>query len=119
MEASAVYLSVHRNAVNAATRDFRFVPVSADELPGIDVHISLLSPVRDIASADEYVLGRHGIILLKGRARAVFLPEVAVEQGWTRERTLSELSRKSGLDRDAWRDGARFQVFESVVLGEA
>jgi AMMECR1 domain-containing protein len=44
----------------------------------------------------------------------VFLPEVAAEQGWTREETLSHLSRKAGLPADAWREGARFQVFTTV-----
>jgi AMMECR1 domain-containing protein len=50
--------------------------------------------------------------------RAVFLPEVAIEQKWTKEETLSYLSRKAGLSTDAWREGAKFKVFSSVVLAE-
>jgi AMMECR1 domain-containing protein len=46
----------------------------------------------------------------------VYLPEVATEQGWTMEETLASLSQKAGLRPDAWREGATFQVFESVVL---
>ena len=56
--------------------------------------------------------------MAKGSHRAVYLPEVAPEQGWTVEETLSSLSQKAGLRADAWKEGARFKVFESVVLSE-
>ena len=108
--------SVHENAINAASRDYRFPQVTERELKDIDVHISLLSPVKAIASLDEFIIGKHGIIFRKGRNRSVFLPEVAVEQNWTKEDTLTHLSMKAGLEQDAWRSGAEFEVFESVVL---
>lgn len=111
-----LYLSVHRNALNAAMHDYRFSPVQSAELPNITVSVSILSPIRDIPNLEAFKPGQHGIILGKGAARAVFLPEVATEQGWTKEETLSYLSRKAGLSADAWREGAQFQVFESVVL---
>ena len=111
-----LYLSVHHNAVNAAMHDPRFSPVQSAELPGITVDVSILSPIRDLPDLDAFKLGQHGIILGKGAARAVFLPEVAAEQGWTKEETLAYLSQKAGLSADAWRKGAQFQVFESVVL---
>ena len=111
-----LYLSVHHNAVNAAMHDPRFSPVQSAELPDITVDVSILSPIRDIPNLDAFKLGQHGIILGKGAARAVFLPEVATEQGWTKEETLAYLSQKAGLSADAWREGAQFQVFESVVL---
>jgi len=111
-----LYLSVHHNAVNAARHDPRFSPVQSTELPDITVDVSILSPIRDIPNLDAFKLGQHGIILGKGMARAVFLPEVATEQGWTKEATLAYLSQKAGLSADAWREGAQFQVFESVVL---
>ena len=77
-----------------------------------------MSPIRDIASIAEFKIGQQGIILEKGRYRAVYLPEVATEQGWTVEQTLSSLSMKAGLPPDAWREGTRFKVFESAVLSE-
>lgn len=113
-----LYESVQDNAVNAALRDPRFMPVQPDELARIEVDVSILSPIRDIASVAEFKLGQMGIILEKGRHRAVYLPEVAIEQGWTVEETLSSLSQKAGLAPDAWREGAKFKVFESVVLSE-
>jgi len=110
--------SVHDNTVNAALRDFRFHRVAPGELGQIEIHISILSPIREIASLDEFRIGEHGIILEKGRYRAVYLPEVAAEQSWDKEETLSSLSRKAGLPPDAWREGARFKVFSSVVLSK-
>lgn len=114
----ALYLSVHSNAVNAAMNDTRFEPVTFAELAGLNVHVSILSPIRDIASIDEFKLGEHGIILTKMMFRSVFLPEVAIEQKWTREQTLAHLSRKAGMPADAWKQGAKFKVFSSVVLSK-
>lgn len=108
--------SVHDNAVNASQRDPRFRPVREEELSQLDVHISLLSPIVPIDSIDEFILGEHGIIMEKDGSRAVYLPEVALEQGWSVEETLSSLSQKAGLPMSAWREGARFKVFSSVVL---
>lgn len=113
-----LYLSAHENAVSAAARDPRFQPVSKSETGEILISVSVLSPMRDIASHAEFKTGEHGIVLEKGGSRAVFLPEVAVEQNWTKEQTLSYLSRKAGLDSGAWRSGASFKVFESVVFSE-
>ncbi len=112
----ALYQSVHHNAINAALRDPRFRPVQARELSLLEVDVSVLSPIRDLASIDDFKIGQQGIILQKGRYRAVYLPDVAPEQGWTVEETMASLSQKAGLPSDAWREGAQFKVFESVVL---
>jgi AmmeMemoRadiSam system protein A len=113
-----LYRSVHNNAVNAAMKDPRFRPVTSDERGRLEVDISILSPIVPIGGIDEFRLGEHGIILEKGRYRSVYLPEVALEQRWDVEQTLSSLSEKAGLPSDGWREGASFSVFSSVVLGE-
>ncbi|OVE74247.1 hypothetical protein BVX94_00960 [bacterium B17] len=113
-----MYKSVHENAVLASMRDHRFRPVAAAELKLLNVHISLLSPIISIPSADDFKLGEHGIIIEKGMYRAVYLPEVATEQKWTKEETLSSLSMKAGMSNDSWKKGAKFKVFSSVVLSK-
>ena len=113
-----MYKSVHNNTVNAALHDYRFTRVTVDEISTINIHISLLSPIEDIRSLDAFKLGAHGIIMEKGRYRAVYLPEVAIEQKWTKEETLESLSEKAGLPGGAWKEGARFKVFSSVVLSK-
>ena len=116
--AAELYLSVHENAVSSALDDPRFRQVTVNEISDIDIHVSILSPVKDILSLDEFKIGEHGIILIKGTCRAVYLPEVAIEQGWDKEQTLVSLSNKAGLNDDAWREGAQFKVFSSVGLPE-
>lgn len=111
-----LYLSVHRNAINAARHDPRFPAVEPGELPGIHIDVSILSSNKTIAAYSDFKVGDQGIILEKDGCRAVFLPEVATEQGWTREETLTFLSRKAGLPLDAWKTGATFKVFESCVV---
>lgn len=108
--------SLWGRAQDAALNDPRFDPVTKDELPGLKVEISVLTKPQDIDSYDKIELGRYGIILRKHRRSAVFLPQVAPEQGWTLPQTLSALSMKAGLPPDAWREGASFQVFEAQVF---
>ena len=63
-------------------------------------------------------VGTDGVVLSKHGSSAVFLPQVATEQGWNREQMLTELARKAGLPPDAWRQGAEFLVFQAEVFGE-
>lgn len=56
--------------------------------------------------------------LEKGRNFAVFLPQVAPEQGWDLPTTLSYLSQKAGLSANAWREGAQFETFQAEVFHE-
>jgi len=114
-----LYVSVHENAVGAALRDTRFPPVGVRELQRLAVHVSILGPIEPIAGPEAFRIGEHGIILEKGWHRAVYLPEVAPEQGWTVEETLCSLSEKAGLPPEAWRTGTTFKVFSSVVLSVA
>ncbi len=113
-----LYQSVIENAIHAAVNDPRFRPVSQSEVAGLTIEISALTVPQPVQSTDQIRLGTDGIILSKAGSRALFLPQVAPEQGWTIQQTLTELSRKAGLPPDAWREGASFQVFQAEVFGE-
>ena len=110
--------AVAARAVDAARRDPRFTPVSERELGGIRVEVSALTPPRRVASWRDIVLGRDGMTLEKDGHFAVFLPQVAPEQGWDLPTTLSCLSQKAGLSADAWKDGAKFETFQAEVFHE-
>ena len=105
-------------AAQWAARDPRFPPLVGEELADLEVEVSVLSPPRPVAGPEAIVVGTHGVILAKGSARAVFLPQVATEQGWDRDTMLRQLARKAGLSADAWRQGASFEVFTAQVCGE-
>lgn len=102
-----------------AARDPRFPRLQADEMEGLEVEVSVLSPARPVPGPDAIVVGKHGVILEKGGHRALFLPQVAVEQGWDRATMLDHLARKAGLPDDGWRKGAEFEVFTAQVFGES
>ncbi len=111
--------AVRSSAVSAATQDPRFPPVSPDELSNLEIEVSVLSPLRKVESADEIVVGKHGVMVAQGIRRGVFLPQVAPEQGWDRETMLNFLcAHKAGLPADAWRRGAELYVFTTQVFSE-
>lgn len=110
--------AVMANAVNAALHDPRFPAVDPGELDQLGVEVSALTPLRSVDGPDDIELGRHGVLLSKGRQRAVFLPQVAPEQGWDLPTTLTQLALKAGLGPGAWRSGCKFQIFEAEICGE-
>ena len=109
---------VARSARSAAFKDSRFSPVGVEELKDLEIEISLLTTPQPVESYRNIELGRHGIILEKHGARALFLPQVPTEYGWDLPTTLTHLSKKAGLAADGWKEGASFQVFESIVFSE-
>lgn len=112
-----LYRSVIRYAAHSAFEDPRFSPVEARELPGLTLEVSALTSLRPIAGPEEIVAGRDGVQLEKGVYRAVFLPQVATEQGWQTWQLLEQLSLKAGLLQDGWM-GATLWIFQADVFGE-
>lgn len=108
--------AVAGSASAAAVDDPRFPPLAPDELSNITFDISALTPLVEVDGPDAIEIGRHGILLAKQGRQAVFLPQVATEQGWDLPATLAHLCRKAGLPEDAWRQGARLHVFEAEVF---
>jgi len=113
-----LYKAVMANAVNAGLRDNRFRPVQDEELPLLHYEISALTDPVPIPTYNDIIIGRHGMVVEKEGRSAVYLPQVAPEQGWDLDETLTHLSQKAGLQPDAWREGASFTVFEAIVFGE-
>lgn len=113
-----LYEGVIRNAVSSCAFDHRFNPVTVEELKDIEVEVSVLSTPRPVSGHEKILPGWHGIILRKGVRSAVFLPQVAMEQNWEVEETLTRLARKAGLPSDAWKSGARLEVFEAQIIPE-
>jgi AmmeMemoRadiSam system protein A len=105
-------------AVAAASQDTRFEPLRAEEMGRLEIDVSVLGLPEPIADPSEVVVGRHGIIISKGIHRGLLLPQVAVERGWDRETFLDHGCLKAGLPRDAWRKGAKIEVFTAQVFSE-
>ena len=103
-------------ARSAALEDPRFYPVSPAELDALEIEVSVLTTPEPVTSPDKILPGKHGVILQKRGRAAVFLPQVATEQGWDRDTMLTQLARKAGLAPDDWREGASFMVFTAQIL---
>ena len=105
-------------ALAAAFDDPRFEKVRADELKDIEVEVSVLTPLRPVSSAAEIVVGRDGVLLRKSGRSAVFLPEVATTEGWSREQLLDNLCLKAGLAAGCWHTGPELSVFQAEAFSD-
>ena len=114
-----LWLNVRDAARAAALEDRRSMPVVESELPALELEVSVLEPPVDLPDPEGFIAGRHGIIVEQGMHRALLLPQVADEMGWDEEQMLDAVCRKANLPGDAWRHGARLQVFESTCFSEA
>ncbi|EEP81976.1 conserved hypothetical protein [Uncinocarpus reesii 1704] len=89
-------------ALSSAFEDTRFSPISFSLLPSLSCSLTLLSSFETCSHAMDWVLGTHGIRISfthRGRRHgATYLPDVPVEQGWTKEETIESLMRKAGWD---------------------
>jgi AmmeMemoRadiSam system protein A len=110
---------VAHSAKAAALEDSRFDPVRAEEVQEIQIEISVLSPLQEIAP-ERIEAGKHGLLVSKGWQRGLLLPQVAAECRWTSARFLEETCVKAGLERNAWREpDTKIQGFTAEVFSES
>ena len=112
-----LHRSVSDNACKSAFSDPRYEPLDSGELDRVRIEISVLSPMQPVDDPDKIEPGRDGVQLVSDHRTAVFLPQVATEQGWDRTALLENLSLKAGLERGAWKR-SRLSVFQAVAFGE-
>ncbi len=113
----SVYRAVAETARAAAFDDNRFPPVTEEEVPHLQIELSILSPPQPIR-AEEIQIGRHGLLISESGRRGLLLPQVPVERGWDRTTFLEQTCRKAGLPEDAWQRGAAIAAFTAEVFGE-
>lgn len=113
----SLYRTIADTAVAAAFHDTRFLPVESTELPGLQIEISVLSPIQPI-DPDEVEIGKHGLLITYGNRRGLLLPQVPIEHHWDRDMFLRQTCIKAGLPTDAWEHGAKVEAFTAEVFGE-
>lgn len=96
----------------AATRDPRFLPLTALDLDRTMIEIAVIGRRERVVGPASIAVDRQGVFLEKWGRRALFLPGVAAAQGWSAERTLEELCRQASLPAKGWTEGARIETFE-------
>ena len=113
----SLYRNVAETARSAAFEDTRFPPITREEAANLEVSLSVLSPLAQIA-ADKIEIGRHGLLISKAGQRGLLLPQVPVEHGWDRTTFLEQTCRKAGLPSDAWKNGANIESFTAEIFSD-
>ncbi len=108
-------------AVSAAVDDPRFPAVAPEELPELRIEISVLSEPSSFEPRDpaRLVIGRDGLLVRRGAALGVLLPQVATEHGLSPEAFLAAACRKAGFGAHAWREpDTQVLTFQADVFSE-
>lgn len=114
-----MFRAVARSAVNAATRDPRFPPLSAGELDRVHLEISVLGEFEPVPDPSVIVIGRHGLLISGSGRSGLLLPQVPVEYGWDVPTFLERLCVKAGLPAGSWRrPDCSLESFTAEVFGE-
>jgi MEMO1 family protein len=112
-----LHKTIEEMAEAAAFRDPRFTPVRDNELPDLEIEISVLTPLKKITDVKEIEVGKHGIYLKKGWNSGLLLPQVATEYGWDRLTFLEHTCQKAGLPSSAWKDrNAEIYIFSADIF---
>lgn len=112
---SPLWQAVSEMAHAAAFEDHRFGDVTKEELAALHVEVSVLSPLKRVASADAIVPVEHGVVVRRGSRQGLFLPQVW-EQLPDKTEFLSILcQQKAGLPASAWRD-AKTELYIFTVF---
>jgi uncharacterized protein (TIGR00296 family) len=113
------------SAIEAATGDPRFNPVTLDELErDLVVEVSVLTTPEEIRVKPEdlpnhVVVGVDGLIIGRGACRGLLLPQVAPEWGWNSQEFLTNCCLKAGLPPDEWLlKGTEVLKFQAAVFKE-
>lgn len=111
------------NAYSAAFRDHRFSPVRAEDIEGMTIEISVLSPLEPLAVADEEELKEQlvahsdGLVIDTPGGRATFLPKV-----WQslpdKALFVRQLKLKAGLAEDYWSGGLNCYKYRTETFAD-
>ncbi|HBE79077.1 MAG TPA: AMMECR1 domain-containing protein [Firmicutes bacterium] len=99
---------IKQNAVSASTRDPRFDPISAEELPDLVYSVDILKPAEPVAELADLDPERYGVIVSQGYRRGLLLPNL--EGIETAEEQVAIAMRKAGIPEQAEVELERFEV---------
>ncbi|PHH75900.1 hypothetical protein CDD80_1986 [Ophiocordyceps camponoti-rufipedis] len=109
-ESQPLAVGIPEYAVTSAVHDTRFQPICSAEVPSLQAAVTLLTDFEEARDMHDWQIGVHGIRLsFSDRGRrygSTYLPDVAVDQGWSKDETIYNLVRKAGWmgSRSRWKD---------------
>ncbi|HUV25503.1 MAG TPA: TIGR00296 family protein [Methanomassiliicoccales archaeon] len=111
-------------AAQGACHDPRFPPLRGDEVDGVTVEVTILTPPEEVKADRKelpaaIMVGRDGLIVEKGPFKGLLLPQVPVEWEWDEETFLCHTCMKAGLTPDCWLDSqTKIFKFQGEVFAE-
>jgi AmmeMemoRadiSam system protein B/AmmeMemoRadiSam system protein A len=113
-----LYQTVQEMAEAAALHDNRFPPVTEEELDGLEIEISVLTPLKKITDVNQIQVGKHGILIRKRYYSGLLLPQVATENNWDRSKFLEQTCFKAGIyDKNCWKDkDTEIYIFSAEIF---
>ena len=113
------------SAINAATQDPRFYPLSSSELQQVIFEVSVLTPPEEVRvdNPKDYLskvkVGQDGLIIQRGVYKGLLLPQVPVEWEWCEEEFLCQCCIKAGLPPDSWlTKDTKIYKFQAIIFEE-
>ena len=113
------------SAINAATQDPRFYPLSSAELRQVIFEVSVLTPPEEVRvdNPKDYLskikVGQDGLIIERGIYKGLLLPQVPVEWEWCEEEFLCQCCIKAGLPPDSWlTKDTKIYKFQAIIFEE-
>ena len=113
------------NAINAATQDPRFDPLTLEELDKVVFEVSVLTPPELVAISNpkEYLskikVGEDGLIVETRSLQRIASASSAMEWGWCEEEFLCQCCMKAGLPPDTWlTKDAKIYKFKAIIFDE-
>ena len=113
------------SAINAATQDPRFYPLSSAELQQVIFEVSVLTPPEEVRvdNPKDYLskvkVGQDGLIIQRGVYKGLLLPQVPVEWEWCEEEFLCQCCIKAGLPPDSWlTKDTKIYKFQAIIFEE-
>jgi uncharacterized protein (TIGR00296 family) len=113
------------SAINAATQDPRFYPLSSSELRQVIFEVSVLTPPEEVRvdNPKDYLskikVGQDGLIIERGIYKGLLLPQVPVEWEWCEEEFLCQCCIKAGLPPDSWlTKDTKIYKFQAIIFEE-
>ena len=117
--------AVIESAINSATQDPRFPPVSLNELNHIVFEVSVLTPPQliKIEKPTDYTskikVGQDGLIVERSYYKGLLLPQVPIEWNWEEEEFLCQCCMKAGLPPDHWLlKDTKVYKFQAIIFEE-
>lgn len=106
-------------ARHAAVHDPRFPKVHFEEVPHLEIEISVLSEPFPI-EYDEIQIGKHGLVLEEKGRNGLLLPQVAPEYNFGVPEFLSAVCQKAGVDPNLWKKKQlNLKAFTAMVFSES